>query len=318
MSPVWLFSDQRMLEHRTPPEHPERPERLAAILQAWKHWGFPLTCHMGPVREASHTELARVHTANYLKELQEAIDGGAGQIETDSWVSSGSELAARLAAGLALEATDAVLQGKTKRAFCAVRPPGHHARPASAMGFCLYGNVAVAAAHALATHQLSRILIVDFDVHHGNGTQETFYEDPRVGFLSMHRWPFYPGTGAVDETGAGAGLGTTRNLPVAFGTSRSEILSRYQTELESFADRIRPELVLVSAGFDAHALDPVGNLGLEVEDFASLTRTILDIAGIHAHGRVVSVLEGGYNVPILADCVVAHLEAMGAEIELAH
>jgi len=318
MSPIWLFSDPRMLDHQTPPEHPERPERLSAILKAWRHWGFQHTCITGPVREAKPDELARVHTEAYLTELDNAIAGSAGQIEADTWVSSGSGLAARLAAGLAIEATEVVLQGKTKHAFSAVRPPGHHARPASAMGFCLYGNVAVAAAHALAAHQLDRVLIVDFDVHHGNGTQEMFYEDPRVGFFSMHRWPFYPGTGASDETGAGPGLGYTKNLPIAFETPRAEIIARFRAELESFADRIKPELVLISAGFDAHKLDPVGNLGLETEDYNTLTRTILEVANTHAGGRVVSVLEGGYNVPILADCVVAHLETMGAEIELAH
>jgi acetoin utilization deacetylase AcuC-like enzyme len=318
MSPVWLFSDPRMLDHRTPPGHPERLERLAAIHQAWKRWGFPFTCPSGLVREAADPELTRVHTPAYLAELHLAIEGHVGQIEGDTWVSSGSELAARLAAGAVVEATDAVLLGKTGRAFCAIRPPGHHARPASAMGFCLLGNVAVAAAHALATHGLNRVLIVDFDVHHGNGTQEMFYDEPRVGFLSMHRWPFYPGSGARDETGTGAGLGTTLNLPIAFGTPRAQILARFRAELESFADRIRPELVLVSAGFDAHSLDPVGSLGLEIDDFTTLTRDVLDIAQTHAAGRLVSVLEGGYNVPILAECVVAHLEAMGAEIDIVH
>jgi acetoin utilization deacetylase AcuC-like enzyme len=318
MSPVWLFSDPRMLDHRTPPDHPERPERLAAVLQAWKRWGFPFTCPSGKVREAADSELERVHTASYLTRLHKDVTGHAGKIESDTWVSAGSELAARLAAGAVLEAVDAVLLGKTRRAFCAVRPPGHHARSGSAMGFCLYGNVALAAAHALDARALNRVLVVDFDVHHGNGTQEMFYQDPRVGFLSIHRWPFYPGTGAREETGAGAGLGTTLNLPIAFGTSRAQILSRFRAELESFADRIRPELVLLSAGFDAHALDPVGNLGLEIEDFTTLTRAVLDIAETHASGRLVSVLEGGYNIPILAECVVAHLEAMGAEIDIAH
>ena len=318
MPPVWLFSDPRMLEHRTPPDHPERPERLSAILQAWKRWGFPFTCPSGTVREATETELERVHTVSYLMALHKQVADNAGQIEADTWVSAGSERAARLAAGAVVEATDAVLLGKTRRAFCAIRPPGHHARPASAMGFCLYGNVALAAAHALDARALNRVLVVDFDVHHGNGTQEMFYKEPRVGFLSMHRYPFYPGTGARDETGEGAGLGTTLNLPIAYRTPRAEIVRRFRAELESFADRIRPELVLVSAGFDAHRLDPVGDLGLEIEDYTALTRAVLDVADAHAGGRLVSVLEGGYNIPILADCVVAHLEAMGAEIDITH
>jgi acetoin utilization deacetylase AcuC-like enzyme len=178
------------------------------------------------------------------------------------------------------------------------------------MGFCLLGNVAIAARVALDELGLDRVLVVDWDVHHGNGTQEAFYDDPRVGFLSIHRWPFYPGTGGEDETGAGDGLGWTRNLAVTMGTSRDRALSWFARELESFADKLRPQLVLVSAGFDAHRADPVGSLGWETEDFASLTQTVLDVAAAHAGGRLVSVLEGGYNPPVLADCVAAHLAVL--------
>jgi acetoin utilization deacetylase AcuC-like enzyme len=180
------------------------------------------------------------------------------------------------------------------------------------MGFCIYANVAVAAADALARFDLNRVLIVDFDVHHGNGTQEIFYDSPRVGFLSIHRYPFYPGTGAKDETGTGRGLGSTSNVPVRYGTHRADYHAAFRAALERLADRIRPELVIISAGFDAHAEDPVGDLGLEVEDFEVLTREIASVAETHASGRIVSVLEGGYNIPILAGCVVAHLDALGA------
>jgi acetoin utilization deacetylase AcuC-like enzyme len=181
------------------------------------------------------------------------------------------------------------------------------------MGFCIYGNVSLAASDALARFDLKHVLIVDFDVHHGNGTQEIFYESERVGFLSIHRYPFYPGTGAKDETGAGAGLGHTLNIPLPYGTPRARFQAAFRTGLHSLADRIKPELVLVSAGFDAHAEDPVGDLGLEVEDFETLTKDIVEVAETHAKGRILSVLEGGYNVPILAACVVAHLHALGAE-----
>jgi acetoin utilization deacetylase AcuC-like enzyme len=181
------------------------------------------------------------------------------------------------------------------------------------MGFCIYGNVAVAAADALERFHLGRILIVDFDVHHGNGTQEVFYESSRVGFLSIHRYPFYPGTGARDETGAGQGLGHVRNIPLPYGTPRKEYHAAFRAGLENLADRIRPQLVLISAGFDAHAEDPVGDLGLEVEDFETLTREIVAVAETHAGGRILSVLEGGYNVPILAGSVTTHLDALGAE-----
>jgi acetoin utilization deacetylase AcuC-like enzyme len=181
------------------------------------------------------------------------------------------------------------------------------------MGFCIFGNVALAAADALARFQLNRLLIVDFDVHHGNGTQEMFYDSDRVGYLSVHRYPFYPGTGSKDETGTGAGLGHTKNIPLPYGTTPANYHAAFRAGLHSLADRIKPELVLISAGFDAHAEDPVGDLGLDVDDFDKITREIVQVAETHAQGRILSVLEGGYNVSILAACVAAHLHALGAE-----
>ncbi|MGV2339283.1 MAG UNVERIFIED_CONTAM: histone deacetylase [Planctomycetaceae bacterium] len=178
------------------------------------------------------------------------------------------------------------------------------------MGFCLLGNAAAAAAAAIHRFGLSRVLVVDWDVHHGNGTQDTFYEDSRVGFLSSHRFPFYPGTGRRDEIGSGDGLGTTFNLPVAFGTPRQQFLRDFTALLHTAADRIRPELIILSAGFDAHAEDPVGSLGLETEDFETLTRAVLDAAAVHAAGRVVSVLEGGYNPARLAESAGLHLKTL--------
>jgi acetoin utilization deacetylase AcuC-like enzyme len=254
--------------------------------------------------------LLRVHVASYLDQIARFELKGGGPIEPDPWVYPGSNEAALLAAGACIEAVKQVLEGPDHRAVCLVRPPGHHALPHDAMGFCLYGNISVAAADAVQHHRLERVLIVDFDVHHGNGTQEIFYEDPRVGFLSIHRFPFYPGTGASSETGQGAGLGFTRNLPIAYGTSRRDFLGAFDAALAAFAAKIRPELVLVSAGFDAHAEDPVGSLGLEVEDFVSLTKSVLDVAKAHCGGKLISILEGGYNVPILAGCVAAHLETL--------
>jgi acetoin utilization deacetylase AcuC-like enzyme len=244
--------------------------------------------------------------------MDRTAEKGLRQVEVDTWVSPGSAFAARLAAGAVVDAVSAVISGPARVAFCAVRPPGHHARAAEPMGFCLFGNIAVAAADAVDRLGLSRVLIVDFDVHHGNGTQEMFYDDGRVGFFSIHRSPFYPGTGAKDETGSGRGLGWTRNQPLAFGTPRGEILAAFRSGLEAMAAKVRPELVLLSAGFDAHVDDPVGNLGLEVEDFDAMTRDVLAVAQIHAGGRLVSVLEGGYNPSILAGCVEAHLRVLGA------
>jgi acetoin utilization deacetylase AcuC-like enzyme len=307
---VTLFTDPRMLDHHPPSRHPERPERLQAILRHLERTGIGSRCGQGRVREATREELLHVHIASYLDQIPRFEMKGGGPIEPDTWVYPGSNLAALLAAGAAVEAVDSVVAGSDRKALCLVRPPGHHARPHDAMGFCLYDNVAVAAADAIRRLELNRVLIVDFDVHHGNGTQEIFYEDPRVGFFSIHRYPFYPGTGAADESGTGAGLGFTRNLPIAYGTSRSEYQAAFRATLDDFADKIRPELVIMSAGFDAHAEDPVGDLGLDVEDFVTLTREVVAVADTHARGRVVSVLEGGYNVPILAGCVAAHLETL--------
>ncbi len=254
-----------------------------------------------------------MHAPEYLAEVVHLETEGGGMLDPDTWLLPGSGPAARLAAGAAVEAVSYVMAQPGRRALCLVRPPGHHARPSTGMGFCIYANVAVAAADALARLEVNRVLIVDFDVHHGNGTQEIFYDSSRVGFLSIHRYPFYPGTGAKDETGTGGGLGSIVNLPIRYGTPRAEYHAAFRSGLEHLADRIRPELVIISAGFDAHAEDPVGDLGLEVEDFEVLTKEIVSVAETHAGGRIVSVLEGGYNVPILAGCVVAHLEALGAE-----
>ena len=310
---VGLFTDRRMIDHRVPAHHPERPERLQAILRQLERTGLRDRCGVGKVREAMREELLRVHTAPYLDSVARFELKGGGPFEADTWVYPGSNQAALLAAGATIEAVAGVVAGPDAKALCLVRPPGHHARPHDAMGFCLYGNIAVAAADAVQRLGLARVLIVDFDVHHGNGTQEAFYGDGRVGFLSIHRYPFYPGTGAADETGEGAGLGFTRNVPIAYGTPRPQYLAAFRAALEDLAAKVRPELVLLSAGFDAHAEDPVGDLGLEVEDFATLTRTVMDIADTHAQGRIVSVLEGGYNVPILAGCVAEHLRALLGE-----
>jgi acetoin utilization deacetylase AcuC-like enzyme len=310
---VGLFTDRRMLEHRVPHRHPERPERLQAILRQLERTGYFNTCPRGLVREASADELARVHSPEYLVRVAELEATGGGMLDPDTWVFPGSNLAARLAAGAVIEAVAFVMAGKDRRALCLVRPPGHHARPTEGMGFCIYANVSLAAAEALARFCVSRVLIADFDVHHGNGTQEIFYDSSRVGFLSIHRYPFYPGTGAQDETGAGEGLGYTLNIPLPYRTPRTEYHAAFRSGLERLASRVRPDLVLISAGFDAHAEDPVGDLGLEIEDFEILTKELVSVAETYCEGRVISVLEGGYNVPILSGCVAAHLHALGAE-----
>jgi acetoin utilization deacetylase AcuC-like enzyme len=307
-----LFHDPSMLDHVPARGHPERPERLQAVIRHLERTGLIKSCPAGIVRPATPEELLRVHTPEHLAQIASFGAGGGGPIEQDTWMSSGSERAALMAAGAAVEAVAHVVAGRDQRALCLVRPPGHHARPSGPMGFCLFGNVAVAAADAIERLGLNRVLIVDWDVHHGNGTQEMFYDDPRIGFLSVHRYPFYPGSGAADETGEGPGLGTTRNVPLPASVRRSEYRTAFRNALEEMADSIRPELILISAGFDAHAEDPVGGLGLEVDDFVELTQAVIEAAEVHSGGRIVSVLEGGYNPSILAGCVEAHLRALGA------
>jgi acetoin utilization deacetylase AcuC-like enzyme len=310
---VTLFTDRRMLEHRVPARHPERPERLHTVLRHLERTGYLSRCPSGNVREATDLELGRIHPDKYRRRVLELESSGGGMLDPDTWVYPGSNLAAKLAAGACIEAVSYVIGGNNRRALALVRPPGHHARAGEGMGFCIYANIALAAAAALAHHDVNRVLIADFDVHHGNGTQEIFYESERVAFLSIHRYPFYPGTGARSETGAGAGLGFTKNIPLPHGTPRAQYHAAFRAELAQLADRVKPELVMISAGFDAHAEDPVGDLGLEVEDFELLTKELVSVAQAHAHGRIVSVLEGGYNLPILAGCVAAHLAELGAE-----
>ena len=215
-----------------------------------------------------------------------------------------------LAAGAVCDAVERVVGSEDRSALCLVRPPGHHALPREVMGFCLFNNVALGARVATMELGLDRVLIVDWDVHHGNGTQAAFWDDEQVGFFSIHRFPFYPGSGAASETGTGRGLGTTLNLPVAWGTSRHDYLQQFERELDQFAQKTRPQLILLSAGFDAHQDDPVGSLGLETEDFRELTRLVLRVAAEHSGGSLVSVLEGGYNPGALSDCVDVHLDEL--------
>jgi len=307
-----LYTSPVFLEHDTG-RHPECRERLTSVIdrlsdsEVWKSLEQPSW------EAATELDLARLHSPEYVAAVREIAERGGGQIEADTFVSRRSYEVARMAAGSAIDAVRQVmLRGSNARAVCLLRPPGHHALPAGGMGFCLFNHVALAARYAVKTLGLSRILIVDWDVHHGNGTQDAFYADPQVAFLSIHRSPFYPGTGAADETGIGPGIGTTLNVPLPFRTSRQEYQESFRAALERIADRIRPELVLLSAGFDAHRLDPIGSLGLETEDYDWLTQDVIEVAQTHAHGRLVSVLEGGYNVAVLPDCLQQYLLAMAA------
>ena len=307
-----LYFDPVFLQHNTG-RHPESADRLVHIMAHLTHTGLDRQCELPEWEPADRSLLERVHHARYIDGVERFASRGGGHIEADTVVSRESFRAATVAAGAVADATRRVVRGTARHALCLVRPPGHHAVALSAMGFCLFNNVAIAAKLALAELELDRVLIVDWDVHHCNGTQATFWDNEQVGVFSIHRSHFYPGTGDEDETGEGKGLGTTRNLAIDFGTPRQEYVRRFIDELGTFADRIRPQLVLVSAGFDAHRMDPVGSLDLEDEDFDTLTRCVVDVAAQHAGGRLVSALEGGYNLQVVPGSVEVHLRGlMGA------
>lgn len=304
-----LYSSPIFLDHDTG-QHPENPERLRRVNRHLTDQGLDAKCRRPEIATASLERLARVHSLQYVAEVDEFAKTRGGYIEADTVVSPKSYDVALRAAGSVCDAVDRVLRGEDKQALCLVRPPGHHALEKSAMGFCLFNNIAAGARVATREFGLDRVLIIDWDVHHGNGTQAMFWQDPQVSFLSIHRFPFYPGTGDRDETGGGAAKGTKLNLPIRFGTSRQDYLSLFTNELEKFADRVRPQLLLISAGFDAHRLDPIGSLGLETEDFIALSQSVLRIAKVHTGSKIVSVLEGGYNLDLLPACVEVHLREL--------
>lgn len=308
-NPPLLYTDELFLEHRTG-EHPESPARLEVLHEYLTRQPVSRQFGRGLFEPAQTAQLELVHDPAYIDQVRRFAAAGGGRIEADTIVSPRSYEVACHAVGAALAAVDAVVSGLAPQALCMIRPPGHHALPHSAMGFCLLNNVALAAAHAIHKHGLNRVLIVDWDVHHGNGTQAAFYDSEQVHFMSVHRYPFYPGSGAAHETGTGAGLGTKFNLPVRFGTPRPTYLNAFQTTLEQAAARAKPDLVLLSAGFDAHAADPIGSLGLETEDFEPLTRLVRQVADQYCQGRLVSLLEGGYNVQALAESVTCHMESL--------
>jgi acetoin utilization deacetylase AcuC-like enzyme len=306
-----LYTDPLFLQHDTG-LHPETANRLRAVTARLEQTALPSRCHLGVCHPLSGEAVMRIHSPRVVRSVVDMANHGGGHLDADTVVSPESFAVALAAAGACVSAVDAVLRGDDKNALCLVRPPGHHATPTRSMGFCLFNNIALAANHALTAHSLDRVLIVDWDVHHGNGTQDVFYADPRVLFFSIHRFGmgFYPGSGDADETGEGKGLGYTLNMPIRYGTSRKDYQAAFRNALEKAADKIKPQLVLVSAGFDAHARDPIGSLGLEVEDFVWLTRQVRDVARTYCEGRMVSCLEGGYNLEVLAESVQAHLEEL--------
>ncbi len=306
-----LFTDPLFTRHETG-THPERPLRLIRVWARLEQAGLTAQCRRGAFEPAPLDALGQVHDPAVADRARMVADGGGGFLDADTVVSPESFRVALSATGACLAAVDQVLTGDDRRALCLIRPPGHHATPHMSMGFCLFNNIAIAARHAQTKHGVSRVLIVDWDVHHGNGTQDIFYDDGSVHLVSIHRYGdgFYPGTGAASETGAGAGLGETTNVAVRFGASRRDYLEQFQSAVTKAAERCRPELLLISAGFDAHAQDPIGSLGLETEDYTVMTDFLLDVANTRCGGRVVSCLEGGYNLNALAESVETHLDQM--------
>lgn len=298
------------LLHDTGAYHPERPDRLRAIITGLKTSGLMASLLRIEPRPVADRWITSVHTPAYLDSLEAASKRAPVQLDPDTRLAPESLRVAKLAAGGVLAAVDAVIAGRARNAFAAVRPPGHHALPGRAMGFCLLNSVAIAARYAQQKHGLKRVLIVDWDVHHGNGTQAMFYEDPSVLYFSTHQFPYYPFTGRAKEMGVGAGEGTTVNVPLLAGSGDTEIVEAFRDKLVPAADKFKPDFVLISAGFDAHRDDPLAGLGVTAEGYGLLTRIVIEIARRHAGGHVVSVLEGGYRLKALSDSVVAHVGMM--------
>lgn len=301
-----VYTHPACLAHDPGLDHPESPARLTAVLATLNAPQFAALEHAEAPR-ATRAQLARAHDAAYIDHiLSSAPADGYARLDPDTVMSPGSLEAALRAAGAACAAVADVLAGKTQRAFCAIRPPGHHATRNAAMGFCIFNNVAVAAAHALDAHHLNRVAIVDFDVHHGNGTQDIFWNEPHVLYASSHQMPLYPGTGAADERGCG----NIFNAPLPPGAGSIEFRRAWTDHLLPAIDRFRPQLLLVSAGFDADARDPLAELQLGATDDTWITQRLVELADRHADGRIVSMLEGGYDLDALRECTAAHVGAL--------
>jgi acetoin utilization deacetylase AcuC-like enzyme len=305
-----LFTHSACFGHLTPPGHPERVERLQAVLSALRTEEFASLVHVEAPR-VEYEGLLRAHDRTLVDELLSAgvLPDEFARIDADTTVSTGSVEAALHAAGAVTAAVDAVMSGYLDNAFCAVRPPGHHAERARSMGFCLFNNIAIGALHAREVHGLQRIAVVDFDVHHGNGTQDIFFDDPNLFYASTHQFPLYPGTGLPSERG---NVGNIVNVPLPAGTGGAGFQAAYQEQIFPALMDFDPQFIFVSAGFDAHEADPLASLQLREEDFDWVTRQLCGLAQGACAGRVVSALEGGYDLEALAKSAAAHVSALVA------
>ncbi|MFN2424932.1 MAG: histone deacetylase [Candidatus Binatia bacterium] len=299
-----LLADRRFLDHDTGRAHPECAERVAVLCDLFEAPTFDGFERLVP-RPATEEELRRVHAFDHVASVAASAHRPHTQFDADTPASSGSFEAARLAAGGAVAMADAILAGDLDNGFAALRPPGHHAEADRPMGFCLFNNVAVVARHLTEARGLARILVLDWDVHHGNGTQHSFYDSSDVMYVSTHQYPFYPGTGAPGETGRGGGAGYTVNLPMPAGAGDAEYLAAFRDVILPIATRFAPDFVLVSAGFDAHRRDPLASMSLSTAAFAAMTDAMVSIADESASGRLLLLLEGGYDLDALADSVTA-------------
>ena len=301
------------LKHDPGDWHPEKPERLTAIVDGIKEAGlWEKLIHLEPT-PAALEQVEYIHEKEYIESLQGFCERGGGLMDLDTGVSRESFRIALLAVGGMIRAVDAVMNGEVNNAFAAVRPPGHHAFPDRGKGFCLFNNIAIAARHLQDKHGLEKILIVDWDIHHGDGTNYSFYDDPTVFYFSIHEFPFYPGTGRAYETGRGEGVGYTLNVPVPFGTGIQEYRDAFQQKLKPMAMAFDPDFVLISAGFDAHEDDPLSGIKITTSAYGEFTDIVQEIAGQTCNGRIVSVLEGGYSLSARSDSVLEHLRHLNPD-----
>ena len=307
-----ILYDPRFLDHDTGRGHPERPQRLAYAINKLEKQSWFETLTPVAAKACDREWLATIHSSDYIDRARRQIGAGDSYIDTpDVAVGRSSWDVAVLAAGGALAVADSVVQGTTKNGFAMIRPPGHHAEQAMALGFCLFNNVAITARYLQRFHGLDKILILDWDVHHGNGTQHSFESDPSVFYISTHQYPYYPGTGAHSENGTGAGVGATLNCPMSAGDGDQEYRQVFEDHILPAARAFKPDAVLISAGFDAHRADPLGAINLSTDFYRWMTEQMMAIADAYSNGRLISLLEGGYDLDALASCIGAHLETLG-------
>ena len=311
MNKTGYISDPFYLKHKNEP-HPENPGRLNAIQKNIESSKYYNNLTLIQPRKATVEDIAKVHSTGYIRSVDDSCRNGVRNLDADTVISADSYQAALLSAGAGLEALDKILEGTVGNAFCAVRPPGHHAEQNKAMGFCLFNNVGVIARYAQDVKNIQKIFIFDWDVHHGNGTQHSFYKDSSIYYSSIHQYPFYPGTGGVDETGTGDGLGSNLNLPMQAYSCDADYINAIEHKLIPVIQKFNPDLIIISAGFDAHENDPLAQINLSTDCYGKMTQKLMEIANDVCNGRILSMLEGGYDYSALADSVQLHVETLSS------